>query len=135
VRDIATAAAEFVQSLQAEWDGNIFSDPLQQVRVTFLTLLPGEAQLELVEPIDQHSPVAAFLQNKGQGLHHLCFEVVDLEKTVSSMRSKGVLLAKPPKPAVAFAGRRIAWLLTRERLLIELLELQRPNSTDVAGKE
>jgi len=38
------------------------------------------------------------------------------------MRSRGALLARPPKPAVAFAGRSIAWVITPEKLLVELLE-------------
>jgi hypothetical protein len=38
------------------------------------------------------------------------------------LKSKGALIAKKPKPAIAFGGRRIAWVLTREKLLVEVLE-------------
>ena len=48
-----------------------------------------------------------------------------LEDALADLRSKGALLAKPPKPAVAFEGRRIAWLLTGEKLLLELLEVEK----------
>src|SRR5256885_1385706 len=62
----------FQDSLQASWDGAIFHDPLQKVRVTFLrTSNPGDAQIELVEPAADDSPVNVFLK-KGGGLHHLC---------------------------------------------------------------
>jgi methylmalonyl-CoA/ethylmalonyl-CoA epimerase len=65
------------------------------------------------------------LKKNGPGLHHLCYEVNMLEDALADLRSKGALLAKPPKPAVAFEGRRIAWLLTGEKLLLELLEVEK----------
>jgi methylmalonyl-CoA/ethylmalonyl-CoA epimerase len=121
VKSISLTATGFAQSVFAEWDGMIFDDPLQRVRVTFLTLRPGDPQIELVEPSGQDAPVIKYLERHGEGLHHVCYEVVALEEAIASMRSIGALLAKPPKPAVAFGGRKIAWLLTREKLLIELL--------------
>ena len=84
--------------------------------------MPGtDAQMELVEPAGLQSPVRAFL-DKGGGLHHFCYEVEDCEAAISSMRSRGSMIVKRPNPAVAFQGRRIAWVLTSEKLLIELLE-------------
>jgi methylmalonyl-CoA/ethylmalonyl-CoA epimerase len=50
------------------------------------------------------------------------YEVDDLEGQMSAMKSRGALIMRRPKPAVAFEGRRIAWMLTREKLLVELLE-------------
>ncbi len=123
VADIAASAPAFTASLAATWDGCVYADPHQKVKVTFLVTRPGDAQIELVEPLGEDSPVAAFLQKKGGGLHHLCYEVPDLEAGIAEMKSRGALLARPPKPAVAFRGRRIAWVLTREKLLMELLEI------------
>jgi methylmalonyl-CoA/ethylmalonyl-CoA epimerase len=122
VADIEKAAPKFVTSIGASWDGNIITDPLQGVRVSFLALAPEDAQLELVEPCSRSAPVAKFLREKGQGLHHLCYEVKDLNVALEKLRAAGNLLAKPPRPAVAFGGRRIAWLMNSEKLLIELLE-------------
>ena len=59
---------------------------------------------------------------KGGGLHHLCYEVEDCEKALAAMRQRSAMIVRRPQPAVAFAGRRIAWMLTAEKLLIELLE-------------
>lgn len=123
VSDIERAAVGFVSSVGAVWDGKIVADPLQGARVSFLTTNPEEAQIELVEPDSPGAPTARFLREKGGGLHHLCYEVEDLDLTLQEMRTAGSLLAKPPKPAAAFGGRRIAWLLTSEKLLLELLEL------------
>jgi methylmalonyl-CoA/ethylmalonyl-CoA epimerase len=58
-------------------------------------------------------------------MHHLCYEVADLEESLRVVRASGSMLVRPPKPAVAFANRRIAWVLTREHLLMEYLEESR----------
>jgi methylmalonyl-CoA/ethylmalonyl-CoA epimerase len=122
VADIAAAMPGFVRSMNAIWDGRIFADPHQKVKVAFLSTRPGDAQIELVEPNSDDSPVLRFLNEKGGGLHHGCYEVADLEQALSDFRSRGSLIVKRPKPAVAFQGRRIAWLLTPEKFLVELLE-------------
>ena len=112
----------FTASVGATWNGEIFEDPLQQVRVTFLEpASPGEAAIELVEPTVDNSPVSRFLA-RGGGLHHLCYEVDNLEEELKQARSRGGLIVKQPLPAVAFKGRRIAWVVTRHRLVIEYLE-------------
>jgi len=99
-----------------------YEDEIQQARVAFLDLPPaGLTKVELVEPLGQDSRVASFLE-KGGGLHHLCFEVDDLERQISEMKIQNAMLLRRPQPAVAFGGRRIAWMLTREKLLIEYLE-------------
>jgi methylmalonyl-CoA/ethylmalonyl-CoA epimerase len=77
-----------------------------------------------VEPTDPSSPAARFL-GKGGGLQHLCYEVDDIEAEVAQARSRGLAVLRPPKPAVAFNGRRIAWVLTSQKLLVEYLERER----------
>ena len=77
--------------------------------------------IELVEPAGPDSPVSRFLRGRG-GLHHLCYEVDDLEAHLAFCKSIGTIVIRPPVPAVAFGGRRIAWALTRKRLLVEFLE-------------
>src|SRR5580704_125151 len=106
VSSIAAVGARFAKSVAATWDGRIIHDPLQKV---------------LVEPSGEDSPVLAFL-SRGGGLHHLCYEVDDLDLHLRQMRTQGSVPARPPLPAVAFDGRRIAWMLTPDRLLLEFLE-------------
>jgi methylmalonyl-CoA/ethylmalonyl-CoA epimerase len=124
VPDIAATVQGFVRSLGAQWDGCVYADPNQKVKVTFLTTRPGDPQIELVEPVGEDSPVLRFLREKGSALHHVCYEVEDLEQSMAEMKTRGAMIARRPKPAVAFQGRRIAWMLTAEKLLVELLELQ-----------
>jgi methylmalonyl-CoA/ethylmalonyl-CoA epimerase len=121
VANIEQAMPGFLRSLGARWDEQIFHDPLQKVKVAFLTTRVEDPQIELVEPAGEDSPVLRFLQ-KGGGLHHVCYEVADLEQQLAEFRSRGAVIAKRPKPAVAFGGRRIAWVITAEKLLVELLE-------------
>src|ERR1700689_2337295 len=122
VADIATAMPAFVHSMAAEWDGKLFEDPLQKAKVAFLTTRVGDAQIELVQPAGDGSPGQRFLQEKGGGMNHLCYEVADLEAELTPFRARGAAIASRPKPAVAFGGRRIAWVITSEKFLIELLE-------------
>lgn len=122
VSSIQESAESFALSLGATWDGNIVFDPLQKVRVTFfqgrnLT----DPLVELVEPGEPESPVSRFLK-RGGGLHHLCYEVKDLDSHLRFCLSVGTIIIRPPVPAVAFGGRRIAWAVTKKRLLMEFLE-------------
>ena len=122
VPSISTVADAFAASISASWDGHIIHDPLQRVRVAFFK--PADARnpvYELVEPAGDNSPVTNFLK-KGGGLHHVCYEIDDLELGLKEASGAGWLMVSPPKPAVAFGGRRIAWIYSKDRLLMELLE-------------
>jgi methylmalonyl-CoA/ethylmalonyl-CoA epimerase len=125
VASIHTSVQGFLDSLQAEWDGIIFHDPNQSVRVTFLHgKVAASPVIELVEPAGENSPVIPFLK-RGGGLHHLCYETDSLENQLALSRAQGELVVKPPLPAVAFGGRRIAWVYTRNKLLLEYLEREK----------
>jgi len=122
VASIAQMGKEFAQSLEAEWKGEIIHDPLQQARVTFMRCgRPDSPAMELLEPETEKSPLQKFLV-KGGGLHHICYEVASLYEQLEYCRSVGSLIVKQPLPAVAFGGRRIAWVYTKQRLLVEYLE-------------
>ncbi|HTS12545.1 MAG TPA: VOC family protein [Candidatus Limnocylindrales bacterium] len=122
VNSIEEVAVRFAGSIGAVWDHKITHDPLQRVKVSFIGGGNSSSPLvELVEPAGPNSPVDKFLQ-RGGGLHHLCYEVDRLEEQLSFSRSVGEVIVKPPLPAVAFEGRRIAWVVTKDKLLLEFLE-------------
>lgn len=122
VRSIKEMAGNFCESIGANWDGMVFHDPLQQVFVSFLqSRIPNDPLIELVEPASPNSPVTSFLE-RGGGLHHLCYQVSSLEEQLELSRKTRGFIVKPPLPAVAFGGRRIAWVYTRSKLLVEYLE-------------
>jgi methylmalonyl-CoA/ethylmalonyl-CoA epimerase len=123
VHSIAQEGADYARSLGASWNGDIIHDPLQQARVTFMRCgAPDGPAIELVEPDSEQSPLAKFLSKNGGGLHHLCYEVDSLDQQLAYCRSVGSLIVKPPAPAAAFGGRRIAWTYTKQKLLVEYLE-------------
>jgi methylmalonyl-CoA/ethylmalonyl-CoA epimerase len=121
VPSIAQGLKRWSGTLSAISVSEPFDDELQKARVLFLEFESGATSLELVEPLPGESPVARFLE-KGGGLHHLCFEVDDLEQQIGHMKTHQALLLRRPQPAVAFGGRRIAWMITRDKLLVEYLE-------------
>jgi methylmalonyl-CoA/ethylmalonyl-CoA epimerase len=122
VASISDEIDGFAKSVDADWDRAIFFDPQQKARVAFLKpFCPNAALIELVEPAGELSPVRQFLQ-KGGGLHHLCYEVSDLGAHLERMRRTGAVIVRRPSPAVAFGQRRIAWTVTKQRLLMEFLE-------------
>jgi methylmalonyl-CoA/ethylmalonyl-CoA epimerase len=125
VASIEQVAPGFAESIDGRWDGKIIHDPNQSVRVAFIRENSKLGRmLELVEPAGQNSPVTGFLK-RGGGLHHLCYEASDLEKQLELSRRQGGLITRPPLPAAAFGGRRIAWVYTKNKLLIEYLEQHR----------
>jgi methylmalonyl-CoA/ethylmalonyl-CoA epimerase len=122
VQSIAEVAEEFARSIAGTWDGRIILDSLQGAWVSFLHgPIASDALIELVEPVDEGSPVRKFLK-QGGGLHHLCYEVGNLETQLRLSRSTGSLVVRTPVPAAAFGGRRIAWVYTKTKLLLEYLE-------------
>jgi methylmalonyl-CoA/ethylmalonyl-CoA epimerase len=122
VASIPRTVHGFSSMLQTDWDEQIIHDPNQGVRVTFLkSRRPGDPLWELVEPVDEKSPVYS-LAIKGGGLHHVCYVVDNLEQALAGARALGALVTRQPMPAVAFGGRRIAWIYSKNRLLIEYLE-------------
>ena len=72
----------------------------QGVKAALLTL--GDSELELLEPIDAESGVARFLERRGEGLHHICFQTDDVEGEMAAARAKGVeLIDQEPRRGVA----------------------------------
>ena len=62
----------------------------QKVKVAFLQI--GESRIELLEPTAEDSPVAKFLQKNGEGIHHMAYEVSDIEAALADLKAKGVRL-------------------------------------------
>ena len=99
----------------------VIDDPLQHVRVCFLDKA-GAPRVELLEPLDEQSPVSRTLQAVGVSPYHLCYEVTDLDAAVSDLRRQRFLPVKPAVPACAMDGRRVIFLFQKHTGLIELVE-------------
>jgi len=93
----------------------------QKVKVAFLQV--GETRIELLEPTSSDSPVRGFLDKKGMGVHHLAFEVDDLDAALAEARAKGVKLIDE-QPRLGAGHVRIAFLHPKSTngVLTELCE-------------
>jgi methylmalonyl-CoA/ethylmalonyl-CoA epimerase len=99
--------------------GSGIHDPIQKVTVAFFRL--HGVCIEAIEPAAEDSPISDQLAH-GSKLLHLCFRVPDLEAAIRAGRAHGMLLVASPVPAVAFGGRKIAWIFSPGMGMFELLE-------------
>ena len=99
----------------------VVEDPIQHVRISFLSKT-GVPKLELLEPLDDQSPVARTLKATGVSPYHFCYTVEDIEEVIAQLRSQRFLLVTGPVPACAMENRRIAFLFQKNTGLIELVE-------------
>lgn len=81
----------------------------------------GDATLELVEPLSAESPIAKFIAKRGEGLHHVCLRVKDIEATMAQLKAKGVEFIDA-QPRQGAHGSRIAFLKpsSANGLLVEI---------------
>jgi methylmalonyl-CoA/ethylmalonyl-CoA epimerase len=121
VRSIPEAAAAYSDRYGYEVRSEIIHDPTQTAYVQFLRLPADPCYLELVCPDGPKSKLRNAL-NKGGGLNHIGYATEVIEWACKQLSRQGMFLIQPPVPAVAFSGRRIAWLIGRGCLLTELVE-------------
>lgn len=107
--------------LGADAIGTPFDLRLQGVRVCFIDA--PNTQIELIQPLDETSPIANFLKkNPAGGQHHLCFEVADIPAAVAELQAKGATLLGPPR--IGAHGTPVVFLHPRDMggVLVELME-------------
>jgi methylmalonyl-CoA/ethylmalonyl-CoA epimerase len=122
VADIREYVDTFLTPLFGDVEvGEIFSDPIQKVRVAFVSVSGGPL-IELVEAAADDSPVRKLVGSARGGLYHVCYEVDDMEAAIGHFRKVRCLPLGRPVPAIAFGGRSILFLMTPQRDLIELVE-------------
>lgn len=94
----------------------------QGVDVAFLPA--GESDIELLRPVDQTSGVARFLQKRGPGIHHICFEVDDIDAMLNRLKEEEVPLINET-PTFGTGGKRIAFIHPKGTggVLVELYQL------------
>jgi methylmalonyl-CoA epimerase len=97
----------------------------EQLPTTKLAMLPiGETYIELLEGRTAESGVTQWIQSKGTGLFHICFEVEDIDAALAELKQKGVKL-RDETPRRGHGGSRIAFIdpASTGNVLIELAEL------------
>ena len=120
VADLDAAENAYRHLLNLKWIGRE-EVPGQKVMTSMFQV--GQTRLELICPTAPDSPIAAFLQKRGPGLHHLCFEVDDIEAEMARLKREGAHLLNET-PSAGVGGSRIAFLHPSDAagVLIELVE-------------
>jgi methylmalonyl-CoA/ethylmalonyl-CoA epimerase len=96
VRSIDNHRPFYEETLGAQFEGSE-DVPTQKVRVAFFRV--GDVRLELLEPIDPTSTVAAFLDKRGEGLHHLAFTVASIQERIDELKASGIrMIDEAPRP-------------------------------------
>jgi methylmalonyl-CoA epimerase len=119
VRDIEKALATYETALGLTLE-DVVDVPDQQVRVAFLPL--GESNVELVQPTADDTGVSRFLKKQGEGFHHVCVEVEDIEAALARLKEHGVrLIDEVPREG---AHGRVAFIHPKgaHGVLLELVE-------------
>jgi len=100
----------------------VVDDPVQKVSVVLLSgPEKGSVPVELIAPLADDSPVSKILKGNVR-LYHLCFLVTDIEEELKNFRSNGAIIISGPVPAELFEGKRIAFVYTPDKYVVELLE-------------
>jgi methylmalonyl-CoA/ethylmalonyl-CoA epimerase len=96
----------------------------QGVRVALLPV--GESRIELLEPSSDDTPVGRFIARRGEGLHHICYEVEDLASKMEDLKSRGVRVLDG-YPRRGAEGKLVAFLhpASANGVLVELVEKAR----------
>ncbi len=96
VKDIQAVLGFYSEALGLENLGfEVVED--QGVRVAFLPV--GESRLELLEPLNDESPVAKFIAKRGEGIHHICLDVDSVSESLEEMKERGLqVIDHAPRP-------------------------------------
>ena len=115
-------AAKFYQTILGLTLSGVEVVTAQKTKVGFFKI--GESNIELVQPAEPDSPLVKFLETKGPGIHHICFEVEDVEGEVKAYLEKGAtLIDQKPRPGAHNTKVAFVHPKSSSGVLIELCEL------------
>jgi methylmalonyl-CoA/ethylmalonyl-CoA epimerase len=102
--------------------GQIQEVPAEKARIAFLPV--GEAELELVQPVDSGSGLARYLEKRGPGIHHICIQVEGIDDMLAQLKNREVRLINE-SAVMSEAGRKYAFVHPESTggVLVELYEL------------
>ena len=105
-------------------DLNPHIEEVEAMKVKTAKLTIDNTVLELIEPMEGEQAVSKFLEKRGEGIHHLCFEVDDIQKKIDDLTSKGYKVLYP-EPKIGAGGHKVNFLSPKDTggVLIEILEV------------
>ncbi len=105
----------------------VFEEEVLEQKVKVVGFRVGESNLEFLEPLNAASPIAKFLEKRGEGLHHVAVGVNDIEKTLNNLKSANLRLIDE-MPRTGAEGKQIAFVHPKSVFGI-LLELSQKEQT------
>jgi methylmalonyl-CoA/ethylmalonyl-CoA epimerase len=95
----------------------------EQGGMRFAFIPVGDGEIELIQPTDPRHSIAKFIKEKGEGIHHISFEVIEINEVLGKLRKKGITLIDE-KPRIGVHGVKISFIdpKSSKGILIELCE-------------
>jgi methylmalonyl-CoA/ethylmalonyl-CoA epimerase len=124
VPDLGAAVAKYRDQLGAHVGQ---AQPLPEHGVTVVFIETGNTKVELLEALGERSPIRTFLaKNPNGGMHHICFEVPDIDAAIAQLQAKGARILGEGVPSVGAHGNRVVFLHPKDfdGTLIELEQVQ-----------
>lgn len=101
-------------------------DPIQNVHICFLSYPTGDGGkmplIELIEPVDEKSPVYKILQKNGVTPYHIYYEVENISDTITELKREKFIPLSKPVEAVAMSNKKVCFLFNKNIGIIELVE-------------
>jgi len=108
VPDLAAATATYRDTLGA-WVSEPLALPEHRVTTVFVEL--PNTKIELLQPLGEGSPIARFLENNpAGGMHHICYEVANIEAAATQLESKGARILGDGRPRIGAHGKPVLFL-------------------------
>ena len=106
VEDLDAAIALHAETYEMEL---VHREVVEEQGVEAVLLDVGEGHVELLRPLSEETPVGRFLAKRGPGLHHVAYQVADVQATLSALRERGLRLIDE-QPRTGIRGSRVAFL-------------------------
>ncbi len=97
--------------------------PVERVKAAFLPLPTGDVEIELLQPTDDQTGIGRYLAKRGQGIHHICFRVHDIQAAIDQLTAQGMQVLED-KPRIGPRGQKYVFIHPKSAngVLIELYE-------------
>jgi methylmalonyl-CoA/ethylmalonyl-CoA epimerase len=118
VKDLDAALGLFTGALPLDL---VHTEDYQGMKIGFISV--GDSSIELLQDVSGSSSIRKFLDNNGEGIHHIAFEVDDIEQAVAELKKKGIRLIDE-KPRAGAHGMSVAFMHPKAThgVLMELVQ-------------
>lgn len=118
-KDLNKAQDEFLALGFVVEQGKAY-DEHRKINISFI--INGNYRVELIEPVDDSSPMYPLLKRYKNTPYHICYEVADLEASIAELSTKGYTVMQEPLEAPCIENKRVSFLINSNLGIIELVE-------------